>query len=164
MLGTLRALRSSVVSPLPRAGHPWGQRHLSSGLCLVWPRFRARLEDWQRQADLHFWFWVCCCTFLRGGKAQAGCRHLWDRQGPHAHPTPTPQERGNANEAAPFSGPLGAWPKGTGCCFLSLVLPGGGELSPCGSSGSWLWAFVFLGGDRSLVGGAMGGDPGCSGD
>lgn len=53
--------------------------------------------------------------------------------------------------------------QGHNCCFL----PWSSQVAraePADLQGAGFGQFVFLGGDRSLVGGAMGGDLGCSGD
>lgn len=70
-------------------------------------------QDWQRQADLHFWFWVCCCTFPRGEvRGQAQRSHCWYRPEP-----PPPPPRIGEVQPAPLSGPS-ARPQGN-----RLLLP-----------------------------------------
>lgn len=76
----LRAFQTWVVS------WPLGQgRSGDSGTSppgLVW--FGLTLE----QADLHFWFGACCCTYRRGA-GSGGCQN-WNGLGPTPAPTPTP--------------------------------------------------------------------------
>lgn len=62
----------------------------------------------------------------------------------------------------PSWGPSVPCPKGTGCCFLPLVLPGGGERT--WGTGELAPTACFFDGERSLEGGAEGRDLGHSGD